>query len=113
MIFVHPRMNSTDNNQLKDALIKYGGLWVGYNAQQQAPYYNSKTAAQYYNGTERSNHAVLLVGWDDSYSKDNFLITPPGDGAFILKNSWELLLVTKDIYTFHIMILNLYEIVLQ
>lgn len=40
------------------------------------------------NGTERSNHAVLLVGWDDSYSKDNFLITPPGDGAFILKNSW-------------------------
>lgn len=88
MIFVHPRMNSTDNNQLKDALIKYGGLWVGYNAQQQAPYYNSKTAAQYYNGTERSNHAVLLVGWDDSYSKDNFLITPPGDGAFILKNSW-------------------------
>lgn len=88
MIFVHPRMNSTDNNQLKDALIKYGGLWVGYNAQQQAPYYNSKTAAQYYNGTEEANHAVLLVGWDDSYSKDNFMITPPGDGAFILKNSW-------------------------
>lgn len=88
MIFVHPRMNSTDNKQLKDALIKYGGLWVGYNAQQQAPYYNSKTAAQYYNGTEEANHAVLLVGWDDSYSKDNFMITPPGDGAFILKNSW-------------------------
>lgn len=88
MIFVHPRMNSTDNNQLKDALIKYGGLWVAYNAQQQAPYYNSKTAAQYYNGTEEANHAVLLVGWDDSYSKDNFMITPPGDGAFILKNSW-------------------------
>lgn len=88
MIFVHPRMNSTDNNQLKDALIKYGGLWVAYNAQQQAPYYNSKTSAQYYNGTEDANHAVLLVGWDDNYSKDNFLITPPGDGAFILKNSW-------------------------
>ena len=88
MIFVHPRMNSTDNNQLKDALIKYGGLWVAYNAQQQAPYYNSKTAAQYYNGTEEANHAVLLVGWDDSYSKDNFMITPPEDGAFILKNSW-------------------------
>ena len=88
MIFVHPRMNSTDNNQLKDALIKYSGLWVSYNTQQQAPYYNSKTAAQYYNGTEEANHAVLLVGWDDSYSKDNFMITPPGDGAFILKNSW-------------------------
>ena len=113
MIFVHPRMNSTDNNQLKDALIKYGGLWVAYNAQQQAPYYNSKTAAQYYNGTEEANHAVLLVGWDDSYSKDNFMITPPGDGAFILKNSWGTDFGDEGIYTFHIMILNLYEVILQ
>ena len=35
-----------------------------------------------------ANHAVTIVGWDDNYSKDNFLITPPGDGAWIVKNSW-------------------------
>ena len=29
-----------------------------------------------------------MVGWDDNYSKDNFKITPPGDGAWIIKNSW-------------------------
>ena len=34
------------------------------------------------------NHSVLIVGWDDNYSKDNFLTTPPGDGAWLVKNSW-------------------------
>ena len=33
-------------------------------------------------------HAVVIVGWDDNYSKMNFVTTPPGDGAFICKNSW-------------------------
>ena len=88
IVFIEPRKNLTDNNQLKEAVLKYGGLWVTYRSQQNAPYYNSKTSAQYYTGNESSSHAVLLVGWDDNYSKDNFIITPPGDGAFILKNSW-------------------------
>ena len=28
------------------------------------------------------------MGWDDNYSKSNFTIVPPGDGAFLIKNSW-------------------------
>ena len=88
VIMIHPRQNATDNNQLKEALIKYGALWVAYNATQSAPYYNENTSAQYFNNGTESNHAVTLVGWDDNYSKNNFLITPPGDGAFIIKNSW-------------------------
>ncbi len=35
-----------------------------------------------------ANHAVAIVGWDDNYDKENFDDEPPGDGAFILKNSW-------------------------
>ena len=27
-------------------------------------------------------------GWDDNYDKSNFIITPPGNGAFIAKNSY-------------------------
>lgn len=34
------------------------------------------------------NHAVLIVGWDDNYSKDNFIKTPAHDGAWLIKNSW-------------------------
>ncbi|MBR4628621.1 MAG: hypothetical protein IKO47_13180 [Ruminococcus sp.] len=34
------------------------------------------------------NHSVLIVGWDDNYSRSNFLNEPPGDGAWLVKNSW-------------------------
>ena len=35
-------------------------------------YYNKSTDAYCYIGTEKPNHDVVIVGWDDSYSKDNF-----------------------------------------
>ena len=36
------------------------------------------------------NHIVTVVGWDDTYSKDNFLPVSnvTSDGAWIIKNSW-------------------------
>ena len=37
---------------------------------------------------EGTNHAVTIVGWDDSFPKEKFFETPPGDGAWIVKNSW-------------------------
>ena len=41
------------------------------------------------NSVYMGNHAVTIVGWDDNYSKDNFTAdVPPGDGAWIIKNSW-------------------------
>ena len=33
-------------------------------------------------------HAVCLCGWDDDFPKEYFSETPPGDGAWICKNSW-------------------------
>ena len=33
-------------------------------------------------------HGVVLVGWDDRYAKENFTKEPPGDGAWIIRNSW-------------------------
>ena len=35
-----------------------------------------------------TNHEVLIVGWDDNYPAANFATTPPGNGAFLVKNSW-------------------------
>ncbi len=33
-------------------------------------------------------HGIEIVGWDDHFSKDFFFRTPPGDGAWLCKNSW-------------------------
>lgn len=39
-------------------------------------------------GTMLVNHAVTVVGWDDTISASNFKKTPAGDGAWLIKNSW-------------------------
>ncbi len=88
VVFIPARNNATDNDQIKKALMEYGALNMLYYAAQSAPYFNDETYSQYINETLKIDHAVSIVGWDDNYSKDNFLITPPGDGAFIVKNSW-------------------------
>ena len=87
-VIIPPRQNALDNEKLKQALIDYGGLTVHvYGAQANSNYYNKDTHAQYYDG-RTGDHFVTLVGWDDNYSKDNFLKKPEGDGAWICKNSW-------------------------
>ena len=87
-----PNNEIPNGTQMKEAIIKYGALDVGYFGQstfdQANPYYNPETHAQYVNVSIPSNHEVSVVGWDDNYPKENFLITPPGDGAWIIKNSW-------------------------
>ena len=88
VVFIPPRKNVTDNNLLKEAIIKYGAVGISYYAEQSTPEYNPATGAQYGNVNKGVNHGVTLIGWDDNYSASNFLITPPGDGAWIFKNSW-------------------------
>ena len=72
--------------------MKYGSLDVSYFGQstydEESPYYNPKTYAQYVNATEQANHEVAIIGWDDNFPKEKFLVAPPGDGAWIIKNSW-------------------------
>ena len=78
-----------DTTPYKKAIMTYGGINIAYYACDDKPYYNSNTSAQYQNNTTESNHEVVLVGWDDNFPKEKFLITPPGDGAWIIKNSWD------------------------
>lgn len=53
-------------------------------------YYNQDTKAYYYNGMFSANHGVTIVGWDDTYKKENFAEEnrPMKDGAYIVLNSW-------------------------
>ena len=59
--------------------------------------YLSADYAQYVYRDEIPNHLVCIVGYDDNYSRDHFKqgttedgisMTPPADGAWIIKNSW-------------------------
>ena len=88
-----PNNEIPNGTQLKLAILKYGSIDVSYNGQstynEVTPYYNPSTYAQYVNDSSiQPNHAVSIVGWDDNFPKEKFGITPPGDGAWIVKNSW-------------------------
>ncbi|MBR0369115.1 MAG: hypothetical protein IJH63_00155 [Methanobrevibacter sp.] len=88
IVFVPARTNSTDNDPLKRALLKYGALAVAYYHEFDPSYYNETTHGYYNFEIAGVDHIICLVGWDDTYPKENFVVTPPGDGAFIAKNSW-------------------------
>ncbi|MBD5545288.1 MAG: hypothetical protein HDR01_13905 [Lachnospiraceae bacterium] len=78
---------SIDVEEVKKAIGSYGAVAVMYGHYSQ--YYNPDTAA-YYNSGTNINHAVTLLGWDDTYKKENFREgrQPQEDGAFIAKNSY-------------------------
>lgn len=90
VLWLKARQNLTDNDEIKRTILKYGAatgeMFVDYDSK----YFNRNTSASYYNETNPTSpsHAVCIVGWDDNYPASNFQITPPGDGAWIIKNSY-------------------------
>jgi len=80
------RQGSLDNNGIKSAVQNYGALYTTMYYDKAC--YSSTTNSYYFNGSSYSNHAVSIVGWNDDYDKNNFSQVPPGNGAFIVKNSW-------------------------
>lgn len=79
---------------VKSLLMKYGAVdWSYYHMQDRygrddPDCYNAKNGAYYNYKNTGTNHAILIVGWDDNYSKSNFVHEPSIDGAWIVKNSW-------------------------
>lgn len=78
----------------------YGDIkeWIMQKGAVEANFYFSESylnktssAYSYYCGEDlTSNHAILIVGWDDYYSKSNFKndSRPSYPGAFLCKKSW-------------------------
>lgn len=79
--------------QIKEMVYKYGGVQTSIytnlkNASSKSSYYNDETYSYCYIGTQKPNHDVVIIGWDDNYPKENFNAELEADGAFICQNSW-------------------------
>jgi len=89
MMYIEPANYVSNIRQFKEAIYKYGGVYTFVAAEYNNPKkYNKNTAAAYTNTPVNANHFVTIVGWDDNYSKNNFATKPPGNGAWIIKNSY-------------------------
>ena len=86
-------IDGKDYEGIKEAVFKYGGGQTSLystirSSQGDSQYYNKSANAYCYIGTEKPNHDVVIIGWDDNYPSSNFNTPLEGDGAFICQNSW-------------------------
>lgn len=83
-----PRGNITETNRdiIKQDIISNGGVFCKIRYDKSA---YSETNHSYYIKDDRiPNHAVFIAGWDDNYSADLFVNTPPIKGAWLVRNSY-------------------------
>ena len=91
-------------NNMKSAVQTYGAVFTsiwwddGFSKTNDTTYYTPNCSEPYGTGGADAcacsapgncgGHAVAIVGWNDNYSASNFKVAPPGNGAFIARNSW-------------------------
>ena len=87
-------IEAKDYEAIKKMIFKYGGVQSSFYASVlndntgNTRYYNADTNSYCYIGDAKPNHDIVIIGWDDNYSKENFNADIDGDGAFICRNSW-------------------------
>ncbi len=83
---------------IKQSILDHGAVHMTYDTTADS------LSETFYCSKENSlnNHAALIVGWDDNFSKDNYVgngkTTPPEDGAWLVKNSFGSYDYMKSLY---------------
>ena len=82
---------NTDN--VKEMIMNHGAVGVMYTHWYDGMTFLGNENAYFDNGKQTNlggSHAVMIVGWDDNYSKDNFKTAekPSSNGAWLVRNSW-------------------------
>lgn len=75
-------------NIVKEAIMQNGIVSILF--YHDDAYYNSAGNSYFNYSNTNSNHAVCIVGWDDSFAVDNFDVDhrPQNPGAWLIRNSW-------------------------
>jgi C1A family cysteine protease len=86
VLILPDRTGPLDNEVIKQALMDYGAVYstIYWNSLN----YQETNRTYLYTGSNNANHAITIVGWDDSFDRNMFKNVPSGNGAFIIKNSW-------------------------
>ena len=87
--FYPAKANDAETRQIVKNLILENGCvsWSYFNDNK---FLNYSTGAYYNDERTGTNHAIIVVGWDDDYAKENFNTDtmPEENGAWIVRNSW-------------------------
>lgn len=86
-------LEGMDREEIKRMIYEYGPVQTSLYMDRKTTsaaldYYNKEQAAFFYPDPETPTHDVLILGWDDTYPKENFRIQPREDGAYICQNTW-------------------------
>ncbi len=88
VIYIPPRSDFSDNKKIKEAIRKYGAVYTTMYYAPDNRCYDPANFSYYNPSIEEGGHGVAIVGWQDNYDKNKFKEIPPGNGAFIVRNSW-------------------------
>ncbi len=79
--FVRESLTFDTDEEMKRGMMAHGAVYT--TMRWDAHYYNDADDTYNYHGSQRRNHAVLIVGWDDAKQTD---ASEPG--AWLVRNSW-------------------------
>ena len=89
------RVKNDAGAQVKKLIMDYGAVASGFYFNTSNCVLISETGDYTYNyqGNSDANHAIMIIGWDDNYPKENLRYpttgsTPSSNGAWLVKNSW-------------------------
>ena len=92
------------NSQLDDAskkklIMNHGAITISFYSEP-SKYHMKGKYYTYFNNSHgtKTNHDVLIAGWDDDFSRDNFSPKPERNGAWLIKNSWGTMRGNNDGY---------------